>query len=91
MAERVPLKECQRELWLSTMAALTDYTETSIRGCYYVGAMLDSVKLREAVRLVLRFTPLPTVVLRQDEEEPYFFVSGEYEPDFRLRKRRKTG
>lgn len=84
MAERVPLTGCQRELWLSTRAALTEYTETSIRGCYYVDAMLDPERLREAVRLVLRFTPLPAATLCQDEEEPYFLIGENQEPDFRF-------
>jgi len=84
MAERVPLTGCQRELWLSTKATLTDYTETSIRGCYYVAAALDPERLREAVRLVLRFTPLPAATLCQTEEEPYFLVGEQREPDFRF-------
>ena len=84
MAKFVPLTGCQKELWLSAKAALSDYAETSIRGCYYIDAMLDPELLRQAIRSTLHFTPLPAASLCQDEEAPYFIVGEPYEPDFRV-------
>ena len=46
MAKIVPLTGCQKELWLSAKAALSDYAETSIRGCYRIDALLDPDLLR---------------------------------------------
>lgn len=63
-----------KELWLSAKAALSDYAETSIRGCYHIDAMLDPELLRQAIRCTLHFTPLPATLLCQDEEEPCFIV-----------------
>jgi len=85
MAKFVPLTGCQKELWLSAKAALSDYAETSIRGCYRIDAMLDPGLLRQAIRRTLHFTPLPAAALCQDEEEPRFLIDGEeHEPDFRV-------
>ena len=72
MAKFVPLTGCQKELWLSAKAALSDYAETSIRGCYHIDSMLDPELLRQAIRCTLHFTPLPATSLCQDEEEPCF-------------------
>ena len=49
MAKIVPLTGCQKELWLTAKAALSDYAETSIRGCYHIGARLDPDLLRQAI------------------------------------------
>ena len=84
MAKFVPLTGCQKELWLSAKAALSDYAETSIRGCYHIDAMLDPELLRQAIRCTLHFTPLPAASLCQDEEAPYFIVGEPHEPDFRV-------
>ncbi len=84
MAKFVPLTGCQKELWLSAKAALSDYAETSIRGCYHIDAMLDPELLRQAIRCTLHFTPLPAASLCQDEEEPRFLVGEPHEPDFRI-------
>lgn len=84
MAKLVPLTGCQKELWLSAKAALSDYAETSIRGCYHIDAMLDPELLRQAIRRTLHFTPLPATSLCQDEEEPCFLVGEPQEPDFRV-------
>ena len=84
MAKFVPLTGCQKELWLSAKAALSDYAETSIRGCYHIDAMLDPELLRQAIRCTLHFTPLPAASLSQDEEAPYFVVGEPHEPDFRV-------
>ncbi|SDF24354.1 amino acid adenylation domain-containing protein [Desulfovibrio legallii] len=81
---RVPLTACQRELWLSARMALTDYAETSIRGCFYVGALPDARRLREAVRQALHWTPLPAAVLREDGDEPCFAPGEGADPDFRV-------
>ena len=84
MAKFVPLTGCQKELWLSAKAALSDYAETSIRGCYHIDAALDPELLRQAIRCTLHFTPLPAASLCQDEEEPCFMVGEPHEPDFRV-------
>ena len=84
MAKFVPLTGCQKELWLSAKAALSDYAETSIRGCYHIDARLDPDLLLQAIRGTFRFTPLPAASLCQDEEEPRFVVGEPHEPDFRV-------
>ena len=84
MAKIVPLTGCQKELWLSAKAALSDYAETSIRGCYRIDALLDPDLLRQAIKRTLHFTPLPAASLCQDEAEPYFLVGEPQEPDFRV-------
>ena len=84
MAKIVPLTGCQKELWLSAKAALSDYAETSIRGCYHIDALLDPDLLRQAIKRTLHFTPLPAASLCQDEAEPYFLVGEPQEPDFRV-------
>ena len=84
MAKIVPLTGCQKELWLSAKAALSDYAETSIRGCYHIGAKLDPDLLRQAIKRTLHFMPLPAASLCQDEAEPYFLVDEPQDPDFRV-------
>lgn len=84
MAKFVPLTGCQKELWLSAKAALSDYAETSIRGCYHIDGMLSPELLRQAIRCTLHFTPLPAACLCQDEEEPRFLLGEPHEPDFRV-------
>jgi len=74
MGERIPLTSSQRELWLSRQASLSEYNETSIRGCFHVENALCPDRLREAICLVQEYAPLLTAVLREDGSGPYLQV-----------------
>lgn len=81
--ESVPLTGCQKELWLACRTALSEYAEVSIRGSFPVANAVCPDRLREAIRIVLRHTPLPGATLCADGDEPHFIVGGAENVDFR--------
>ncbi|MGJ3523081.1 amino acid adenylation domain-containing protein [Nitratidesulfovibrio sp. D1] len=84
LAEIVPLTGCQKELWLACRTSLSEYAEVSIRGSFPIANAVCPERLREAIRIVLRHTPLPGATLCADGDEPQFIVGGAENVDFRF-------
>ncbi|BFR47067.1 non-ribosomal peptide synthetase [Nitratidesulfovibrio sp. HK-II] len=76
LQEIVPLTGCQKELWLACRTSLSEYAEVSIRGSFPIANAVCPDRLREAIRIVLRHTPLPGATLCADGDEPCFIVGA---------------
>lgn len=76
LQEMVPLTSCQKELWLACRTSLSEYSEVSIRGSFPIANAVSPERLREAIRIVLQYTPLPGSTLCTDGDEPFFIVSA---------------